>query len=333
MKKILLSVTTVLAAITNMQAQSTLTAATNNPVIGDIFYGHVADTTGVSSGVGGASATWNFAFLSDQSYDTTAFIACSSAPDCDSFPGTTIAANAGGGVFEYCIANSTSLSLIGVSVTGIDIHLDGGQTTISYPITYNTIHKDTFAINLLAFGDYQVEADSMICDGWGTLILPSGTFSNVLRIHTVAIVTDTIAGTVGRTDNYAWYQAGFHHELLDVSYDTAGATSPYVTNAEYYTLTPPNAVSTIAKAKNGLIVYPNPATDILHFKFNINNPSGAAITITDLMGRTLATINDSQINSGMNDISYSISDLPGGIYIIHVKGQGINTAQQVVVSK
>ena len=44
-------------------AQPTLTSVTNNPVVGDMLFYHVCDTTGVNKGASGPAVTWNFSSL------------------------------------------------------------------------------------------------------------------------------------------------------------------------------------------------------------------------------------------------------------------------------
>jgi len=172
----------------NAIAQPTLTAATGNPVVGNVFYGHdQADTTGISKGASGAGVIWNLAFLDTTTTDTTLYLACAGTPYCDSFPGSTLAIFEGEGYYLYFIADASEFAISGQGEP--DTGAGGGgclyypvpQSLFNYPTTYGSVYADSFYSDQPVGHNYSYGIDSFIADAYGTLILPSGTYNNVLR--------------------------------------------------------------------------------------------------------------------------------------------------------
>ena len=342
MKRTLLTLVAA-SAIATSQAQPTLTATNMNPVHGDVFYGHQCDTN-VSKGSSGAHVTWNFTAVAEAGLDTTSFFACDSTAFCSSFPGSNIAAK-NGGVYVYASATAAGLSMKGVHGMGTDIVYDNAQDVVRYPLTYNTVFTDTSGYANTVLGYYHTEIDSYICDGYGTLKLPGSTDTNTLRVHAISYTIDSIdlggftSVTKSRGESYMWYRPGFHNALFSISYDTAGSASgqPYVSAVTYYVKKAGSGTTTSVAEINhqpfALQVYPNPANDAVHLKFNLQDATGASITITDVAGRAVAYISESNIATGENDIAYQVSSLPSGLYIVRMQSSAGIVSKKVVISR
>ncbi len=76
-------------------------------------------------------------------------------------------------------------------------------------------------------------------------------------------------------------------------------------------------------------VYPNPASDVLNVSFEGNN-SDYVITLTDLQGRTVSTMNISNA-SGLQTATFSTSDIAKGSYLINVYSNGVKTSKNVII--
>ena len=76
MKKTL-QVALILPGVANaLYAQPTLTAATTNPVAGDIFCHHQCNQAGITKGSSGAGVTWDFSSLTQIAADTLSYMNC-----------------------------------------------------------------------------------------------------------------------------------------------------------------------------------------------------------------------------------------------------------------
>jgi hypothetical protein len=330
------------ASFTN--AQITLHASTNNPVPGDGFIGHVVDTNGVTMGAAGPSVTWNFAALVDHAFDTVYYYTCPTTPACDSFSTSNVVAF-NHIYYGYDTTSSSAFAGVGIDSGGRDFHITGTYDILVYPYTFNTLHKDTSTITYSpTTGVYAFQAtyQNMVGDGYGTLILPTGTFTNVLRIHRTAIVHDSIEitglfseVTTVQTDFYEWYDTtGFHNPLYTITYDTTSTGVSYVSSAVYYKTGPPLGLNNSVVNGNSLAVYPNPVSDVINVNFSLTASDDATITLTDLMGRIVNTLTYNKLNSGLNKASIPTSTLPPGIYLLRLQSSsGYNTTQKVVVEK
>ncbi len=308
-----------------------------NPVHGDVFYGHSIDTN-VSKGASGANVTWNFSAVTQTSLDTISFLACDSTPYCSSFSGSNIAALTNG-AYVYANAGSTKLSMNGYYSMGTAMVFSNPQDIMRYPFTYNSSYVDTSGYVLSSFGFVHTQIDSMVCDAYGTIQLPSGTDTGVIRVHVITHTTDSssFGQSSSRTESYSWYKPGFHNLLFTINYDTSGSTSgtPYVSEAAYYTKKggTTTAVSNVNSTATFLQAYPNPATDALHLKFELQNTSGALLTLTDVLGKTVASISGSDLKAGINDITYSVADIAPGLYIVRLQSSAGTVSQKVTITK
>jgi|GEM_PF-1192441 len=325
-----------------VKGQTNLTSANMNPIAGDVFIEHLCDTTGVLSGPSGAAVTWDFSALNTLSIDTINFMDCASTPFCDSFTGSNIAyLNLGN--YTYEDATGSALSTVGSYFGGFYLYLNQPQCILFYPATYHSSHQDTFSAQVTlgsGYSQYLTGTDSFYCDAYGTLILPSGSYPNVLRVYHVNIVKDSIAYmgvsfsvSTSRTESYSWYDTGFHYSLLSIGYDTAGSTSSYVSGVGYYTIPPPLSNATLSTSETPLTIYPEPATTYLNLDVHIDNAEGAYVTVSDLLGHIVKTIPSTQIRQGFNDINIRITDLNDGVYIVSVHTAFGDTKQKAVIAR
>ncbi len=67
-------------------------------------------------------------------------------------------------------------------------------------------------------------------------------------------------------------------------------------------------------------IYPNPAKDILNVNFRLSEFSKATLSISDMLGREIKTLNNSY--DGMNNQQMDISDLEEGTYFIRIRTSG-----------
>ena len=335
MKKTLFFALIVVVSMQVLHAQPVLTAPGYNPLPGDVFVGHVLDTVGVTPGASGAGATWNFAAVTETGTDTTTYSTCAVTPYCDSFS-TSNLAYFDGTDYYYCRTSTSVFTVVGAFVSGTGyVHLTNPDDQMVYPFTYQSMYRDTTittnsGLNVLV-------TDSSYVDAYGTLILPWGTFSNVLRVHTITVFTESLGSIVVnayRSETYIWYKPGFHNALMEVDIDTTGAAGPYISGAEYYK-GPFNTtgLQSLNPGQSGLVVYPNPANDAMHISFDAADPAATSVTVADMTGRTIATMGSDRIVKGKNDLTFPATELPAGIYIVQLHTEAGLVSKKVVVNK
>jgi hypothetical protein len=332
MKKIVLALSLSLATFATLHAQPVMTSAALSPNPGDVFYGRFCDTTGITPGASGSSVVWNFSGLTTTGGDTLAYDSCAATPYCDSFPGSNIVSY-NDGDFLYSIKSTSGITAIGVGNSIFRMHIAGGKDVAYFPLTYLSNHTDTAYIAIDGFS-YQHHHDSMSYDGYGTLTLPTGTYTNVIRVHQTSVVTDSSFGfptwevSTTQTETYNWFDSGFHNPLLTITLDSANGNT-----VEYFVHGGPLSNMSIVTANAALNVYPNPAVNAVTVSFELNDASGAAITVSDLTGRTVATITGNTLKPGHNNITIPVSDLSAGMYIVRLQSAEGTVTRKVMVSK
>jgi len=342
MKKYLLFSLAVIASIQAAFAQPVLTAANSNPVAGDNFTNHTCIATGIVQGAAGAAVTWDYHTLTDTAAGPGDFVTCASTPYCDSFAGSNLATGTGTGASagsSYYITNTNVWEENG-NVSGGSymnyLHYSKHRVIHQYPVVYNTSFLDTNISFFSPATSYGIERDSNKIDGYGTLILPSGTWSNVLRQRIVTALYDSIPDSaltyLGTYEVYYWYTPGFHFPLLEIVFDSSSGTGWSAAFAGYTTKVT-TGVTTVNNDEMTIEVSPNPAGNMIHLKFTLDDSRSALITLEDMTGRIAATITGDGMNNGMNDIAIPVAGLPEGMYILHLISAGKSTSRKVIVSR
>lgn len=177
-------------------AQITLTPA-NSPVVGDTnIYG--VDTVlypGFNSGQFGANKTYDYSNLAINLYDTVRYLDPAQTPFGINYPTATIARyDLDDTSIIYWKADTSQIVDLGfVSDTYntnnfIQYHYTGYKINLTFPSTYNTYHPNNVSVyDLTVPGSYAnqpydsirrklTDNRTIIFDGWGTLILASGSY-------------------------------------------------------------------------------------------------------------------------------------------------------------
>lgn len=84
---------------------------------------------------------------------------------------------------------------------------------------------------------------------------------------------------------------------------------------------------------NTLKLYPNPAQDMVQLDFTLNRPSAMEISIFDLTGKKLKSIETTRYAAGPNNLQMNTSDLPNGAYIVELRGDQINKSMKLLLNK
>jgi len=255
-------------------AQPTLTATGINPVIGESYT--INNGNYVSEGSSGANQTWDLSTISGSSGGLTNNVTPSSTPNGSNFPTSNLAAdNTTTGSTGYYFTSSSVLQILG-AVGG------SGSTVITYsnyedilhfPFNYNNSYNDQWAASFQSAGYnyYRTGNTTVTADGYGTLITPNGTYTNVMRVHFVQDYQDsTYIGTpyiiTYYNDEYIWYKEGVHATLAAV-YTFTNSMSGTSTAGFYLTGT-----IGIDETNNYITssnVFPNPAVDKVNINLNL----------------------------------------------------------------
>jgi hypothetical protein len=84
-----------------------------------------------------------------------------------------------------------------------------------------------------------------------------------------------------------------------------------------------------------LSVFPNPVTDVMEIKY-INGKAGdVKITITDILGRDIGTLESGYKDAGENTLRFDLGNLglTNGVYFVNVDANGEKSQQKIIYSK
>lgn len=335
------------------KAQPTITTAAL-PVSG-ITYHQVSADNSSFSGLStmlttGANQTWNCssAFIP---FDTVhqKFVTSSTTPYANKFGSSTLAFDSPtDSIYTYLHTNSNGLYADGVYsyqsglVSGDAHYTNGGQLMLPTPFSMGSTNVSPAVFSavktvLVVFqaGIYRTETRSSIADAWGTIITPSDTFNNVLRIKTKITSYDSIflpailgqapAPSYDTAYEYSWVQNV--DSIGQIMTITTGKDSTTINDAtyNYKTRKSINGISNI-KANSSFNVYPNPANDYLNIQLDKQPLTSYQLIVSDILGRKL--INKTE-NKQLTSID--VKSLNSGTYFLQIIENGKTTARKFVV--
>lgn len=317
-------------------AQPALTATGINPVIGETFLG--TKTNYFGPGSAGAGQTWNFSTIGPGLPVTRSVISVGSTSAGAMFPNANIAFNnstySGNSYFK---TSATALQNYGyMPASTCEKSYINPEDILRFPFTYTNNYIDT----LIALWDtgsvnlHRTGITTVTADGYGTLITPAGTFTNVIRVHMVQTYRDTtIGGTYSIThgnDQYLWYKDGYHSPLA-----TCAAITSYgsVDSVGYYY----NSTVGINDQNQDLIslnIFPSPSEGQLTIEFFLSENKKVAVELFNSLGQKMKISNTAEGTQGLNSIQLDVLSLPNGIYFAQLLFEGNPvTTERFVISK
>jgi hypothetical protein len=308
MKKFtLLSTLTAVLFVTTTFAQPVIVDGTNLPPVGyttSIMNG----TASTGPGAGGASATWNLGTLSLSNVGTYAVVNPATTPVAASYPSgnyaISVTPTSGSALYSYYIKTAGDLSELCNSVTttagsGVN-YTPGPRKILKFPFNYNDTFTAVYATTASPGNDFESY------DGYGTLITPWATYTNVVRIKT------TYTSSVGYAIN--WYTLNPLLSVLTYDSNSNSYTGLTVSPTETEQVTPPNSA---------VSVFPNPFTNNMVVKLSSGTAiDHAAIVITDVTGRIVK-----QVAIANNETTIRRDKLGSGIYFYQVVNSGVSIAE------
>ncbi len=322
------------------KAQYTITAATN-PIAGDIESFIDIDSTGLFLGSSGTSQTWNYTAITTLTVNppvTNTYVAMSTVPNNTMFPTATIAVDDGAGNFGILSDNSTKHEYLGYAnaVAANCWAYTDPYKVYTIPFTYGSVSTDTY---LLAFPtDTTTGTFTTTGDGTGTLQLPTGNYTNVLKVNYFRYENDTYASVVYdytvTMDQY--YSAVSKFLLLEVQTTTTSVTSG--TNVTWYynkygrvaAVGLPTGITNKEKRLD-VNLFPNPFSNGELFITN-NDPSFGKMTIeiNNVLGQSLKTISFENQNAN-EPKRIDVRDLAKGIYYLRISSKETSKTQKVII--
>lgn len=256
-------------------AQTTLTGEDLNPLPGQMSV--VYQCPIVSPGTYGANQTWDLSGLTPTATITRSYTS-------STIPGATIRQNRSTNGTTTSIdlkCDSTGQEIIGQSnETTVVLGYYNPKKILFLPAVYPISHQDYYHAS--ASGTPVYGELNEVVDGYGTLITPEGTFSNVVRVHLHDdFYVETNLGTNYFTeDTYTWYKGGIKDELVSITSIAQVGHAPYYESALYLET---STFGLTEEEMGKLAVYPNPVAS--NFSIQPSEAAVKSITITNAEGK------------------------------------------------
>lgn len=295
-------------------AQPTLTAIGCNPVIG--YTSTSVSNAGFSPGNAGANQTWNLANIGNTANTSSQYIAVGTTTYAALYPNANIASN-GASTYGYYNASSASYTLLGlVSPTGIVFTYSDGEDYLRFPFTFNDSYTDTWEATFFSGVQFFRKGTTTVtADGYGTLITPSGTFTNTLRIHFVQDYNDSSSALEQDyfNDSYIWYKDGVKEPLAFTNAIAVNGGAPALSGAY--------AAGTVSlkESENQLdiTIYPNPTSNTLSLALNNDHIGYSSIKILNQLGQVVSEIENKTLLA--NEIlTIDVANLSNGVYTLQM---------------
>lgn len=337
MKKNLLKFLTLISIFLSsmVNAQPTITSTGVNPSIGESTVFKTDTSITFTPGSAGANQTWDLTFLQPQINGPSTYVATNTTAAYLNFPSANIATTSAQGD-GYFNVTSNAMQYYGIAAQGIIMSYDDPEDLIHYPFAYNDTYTDTW-LTIFSNGGYtfyRSGSTTVTADGYGTLITPTGTYQNVLRVHSVQTYQDSTNIGVPfiinySSDQYGWYSNGIHCQIANM-FNTTASTGASQAGGSYLEST--TGISDQQQAISSLDVSPSPATDNISIDFTMSQPVEVDVTVFNLLGEKMMSVPCNKSNS--TSVKFNVTELPDGIYFAKVMSdKNVFASKKFVVAK
>jgi hypothetical protein len=288
---------------------STALTSTLNAVLANTTSFNISLTTTTGNGV-----TWNASGLTQQTGTPTLhFIYGSPAatPYASTFPTANFAHYDPALVsvlnYDYFVINADSMSKVGEYTSSSGAHevYQNADKHLIFPFSFGQSFTDTYAktnySNATTVSSNQTGSRTVSFNGFGTLILPQGTFNNV------ALVSEMRTNSLGpNSTEFTWFDISNGKQLMYYSENNGNVTAAYTTDIS-------TGINEII-ANNISTVYPNPFANTTTININANiTLKNASVSIVDMLGKQVKSMRVDK-----NEIQLNRDDLQKGIYFYQV---------------
>ncbi|MEO8591567.1 MAG: T9SS type A sorting domain-containing protein [Flavobacteriales bacterium] len=311
-----LTLGSILALAAAANAQPVLTFATNGSAPGSSYtlrYGPYVD-----QGTSGADQTWDLSALATDSMDVITLVDPATTTNGATFPTATVAETGGDAVMYFRTA-ADGMYLAGSDADGLLIPYSDEGKYLVFPCNYTDTWSDDAAAEFDVQGTLVTRTATITgeADGYGTLIMPTWSASDVLRIHWHEEADDaTDLFTVQSVyDSYLYFVVGqsypiaqlVHTELTILGNTTILEHAQWVDELSTGTMEH-------ARATDRIEVFPMPAQETVNITLPATMHGACTFSVADVQGRTMSSLPATELSNGKGTLD--VSTLTPGLYLL-----------------
>ncbi len=319
----------IIALFIQESAYNQVTITDLDPQVGDYFSLEGYESS-LDPGSSGANVTWDFSALGVAENEIDYEVVLTDGLDgVANFPLSTkawIASPDGLGdlIFYMGVENNAMLeygSYFSIDGSTAEFNYSDPQKRYDSPLDYEDTGSDDIAGSLTAGGmELSVFTGDIVydVDGYGTMIMPEGTYNNVLRVKTIQeeLHDLSIMGVVQTTTliGYSYFVEDYPLPVLIIEDSESYVFGELVdefsstTHLISYNGVPLNIEE--LTIDNSILIYPNPSTD--HINIKMNYEGFADLKILNIDGKTVR----SQLMQSNTKVN--VADLIPGYYIVEI---------------
>ncbi|MEM8909978.1 MAG: T9SS type A sorting domain-containing protein, partial [Bacteroidota bacterium] len=284
----------------------------------------------------GPNQTWDFSNLTPDPVNPDyhfKYIEPSETPYIDRYPDADIVAVNADGQWAYYTYDGTTLLIIGVVAPdqmlgdGFGDYIDPEVEEI-FPIAFNNTWFDEFdGTNFIGgfSSDFTGMVDGVV-EGYGTLILPNGTFQNVLRIREER--ESQIAGAPVTNVSTLYRYLSADQQLWLLSMESFPSGPPII----HYNKNPEVISSTqqVSNQSFNIQLVPNPISAGHAFQVIAPEQTIRELQLLNALGQKISQpVSIRSVNSESTEVSLP-ADLWPGIYLLHGQVDGMFFSKKIV---
>ncbi|MGV3637490.1 MAG: T9SS type A sorting domain-containing protein [Flavobacteriales bacterium] len=298
-------------------AQPTIPSGNSSFLPGETYTLHQGDYfTPPATGV--ANATWDHSDFTILSTVEDAWV----APTPTAPAGPTVSEMLGPGVYGHYKATPTTFEQMGLTTPQATLSCSNGITVIGYPFTFGSEVNDTYVCSGSNAGENFNRTGTIDLNGasWGTLVLPYGTFTNVLMIdleqhHEDVFVSDPEFPIAYNAFSQLFVKPGVKHPLL-ANYEVYTVPGQLFF---YSRMLDGGDVGVEEALRNtiGLDLLPNPARGQVEVIFG-TGASQSTLKVIDVTGKVCLQRTRGGQGAGIQREVLDLSTLPSGAYSVRI---------------
>lgn len=303
--------------------------------IGDEHYFNI--TNNVDVGPSGAARVWDFSNIETTSQLTSYMYDVAKTGKSLDIPEANTVLEEFGVKFFFRSAGNI-MEQYGTVTNNTITKYDKPFVKMVFPFEYGDVYSGDFSGKITGpnfeqaiEGTYSLEADA-----YGTLIIPTGTYNNVIRIKTYKEEHSKGSSCNCGMISYKWYSKDIRYPLLTII-QSQNANGTATIRTAYYSKVKLNESierETTELENSKATLYPNPFNQSFKIDYYVQEDSPVEITIFDNSGRKLSTLQKSKQAAGYYTETITSEQLGSqqGIFYINIKIGDENISKTIIRS-